>query len=283
MNRMGTIAGRPNSRMLTLLPLAILAAVAIVALTLTLSAADAEAQTPTPLKPNLQAQPARDFHLETTQNGDTLLRFSTTSWNSGAGPLELVPKQILGSGDVRVWQRIYDDAGGSADVDSGVISFDDGHNHFHFKDYATYRLLEDKNGVPGVEKGQGNKTTFCIMDTTRINHRLPDAPKRAVYRTCGADVQGMSVGWGDTYGYRLSGQSIDVTGLATGNYWLQIEIDPKNRLLEESAPDDADNTSAVLIFLNVDAGIVELVGGDKPGNGNGNGGCNPNRPNCPGS
>ncbi|NIN68375.1 MAG: hypothetical protein GTO63_27445 [Anaerolineae bacterium] len=35
----------------------------------------------------------------------------------------------------------------------------------------------------------------------------------------------MSVGWGDTYGYRLEGQSLDITGLADGTYVLRIVID----------------------------------------------------------
>ena len=44
------------------------------------------------------------------------------------------------------------------------------------------------------------------MDTTKIDARLPGAPRKSVYSTCYANVQGMSVGWGDTYGSYLAGQ-----------------------------------------------------------------------------
>jgi hypothetical protein len=37
---------------------------------------------------------------------------------------------------------------------------------------------------------------------------------------------GISVGWGDKYGWRLARQWIDVTGLASGEYYLKLTFDP---------------------------------------------------------
>ncbi len=107
-----------------------------------------------------------------------------------------------------------------------------------------------------------------VNDTDRINHRLPGAPKRSVYRTCSSEIQGMSVGWGDTYRYYLAGQAIDVTDLPDGDYELTIEVDPKKRLLETN---DADNTSTMLLRISVSDGTVGVLGGDGSGPGNGNG------------
>src|SRR5262245_15466768 len=95
------------------------------------------------------------------------------------------------------------------------------------------------------------------MDTTPVNPSLPGSPTSAVYTTCHPDVQGMSVGWGDTYGRTLAGQSIDFTANPSGDYKLMIEIDPKKRLLEI---DDGDNTSCALLRINATTLTVQVLG-----------------------
>ena len=91
-----------------------------------------------------------------------------------------------------------------------------------------------------------------------MNTKLPGAPKQAVYNTCGASVQGMSVGWGDTYGYQLVGQEIDIIGLPNGDYRLRIELDPKNKLVETN---ETDNVSTIDIRLS--NGTVNVIGGGR--------------------
>jgi len=86
------------------------------------------------------------------------------------------------------------------------------------------------------------------MDTTAVDTSLSGAPSSAYYSTCGSVRQGMSVGWGDTYGSFLSGQSISVSGLPSGTYKLIIQIDPQRRLLEEN---ENDNSSCVLLDLQL--------------------------------
>jgi hypothetical protein len=86
------------------------------------------------------------------------------------------------------------------------------------------------------------------MDTNAVDTSLPRAPNKPVYVLCGNAMQGMSVGWGDTYTNQLPGQSIDLTGLPDGVYKLIIEADPKNRLLEIN---ESDNTSCVLLRISV--------------------------------
>jgi len=191
------------------------------------------------LLPNLEALPAEGMCLQTTLSGSTWLRFSTTSWNSGTGALELVAGKIdRKAKKQKVYQRIDSSDGSSRDVLAGFFVWHQTHNHFHFEDYAYY-ILQPVN-APGASARTSTKTTFCIMDTTEI---APLAGA-AFYTTCGKSVQGMSVGWGDTYGFYLDGQAIDVTGLPNGEYRLEIVVDPKNRLSEV---DEADNTSAVML------------------------------------
>lgn len=204
------------------------------------------------LLPNLQALPADDIHLETTSTGRTLLRFSATSWNSGTGPLELVAGAVdRPRKKQKIYQRVYAEDGSYRDRLAGSFIWHDLHNHFHFQDYAHY-ILKPVLAL-GAER-TATKTTFCVMDTTPVNTQLPEAPRAPVYSTCGRLIQGMSVGWGDTYESYLAGQEIDVTDLPDGVYELQIVVDRKNLLLES---DDTDNTSWVQILLSGD--IVQVI------------------------
>ena len=213
----------------------------------------------TPLLPNLKAQPASQLRIETTPAG-SFLRFSTTTWNAGTGPVEL----IGGSTDSstrkqQVTQRIFNSDGSYADHVAGAFEWHPEHAHIHFDDYALYTL--QPVDAPGGSSRTGSKTTFCIIDTTKMP-RVAGAPKRPVYTTCG-QFQGMSAGWGDTYGYWLPGQEMDITGLPDGDYRLSIVADWKNRIIESN---DADNTSAV--DLRFSDGAVEVIGGRR-GHGNG--------------
>lgn len=216
----------------------------------------------TELVPNLKALPASDVRLQQTADGRTLLRFSTTGWNNGAGPLELRAGAIdTANGKQDVSQRVYADDGSVRDILAGTFEWHEEHSHFHFEDYALYTLKPLTNAQADRV---GTKMTFCVMDTTRMNTKLPGAPKHSVYSTCGSQVQGMSVGWGDTYGYQLAGQEIDVSGLPDGDYRLMIELDPKKRLLET---DETDNVSTVDIRLS-NGTVGAIGGGGRPGRGN---------------
>ena len=203
--------------------------------------------------PNLTPFSAADMRLETKIDGSVHLRFSTTSWNKGIGPLELVAGVVdIVNGKQKVFQRIYSDDGSYKDTLAGSFVWHEGHGHFHFDDYALYTL--QPVNAPGASDRTSAKTTFCIIDTTRVNTRLPGAPKHAKYRTCSSSVQGMSVGWGDRYGYSLEGQSIDITGLPNGDYNLKIEVDPKKRIIESNEDDNISN-----VLIRITNGTVTVI------------------------
>lgn len=227
------------------------ASVALVLATRGLSAQAAER------KPNLVAFPAAPFSLAVVQSGGVIsLRFATTSWNNGAGPLELRAGEVSADGQrKKVYQRVYLTDGTFYDKYAGEFEFHPAHDHFHFGDYALYTLRPVN--APGASARQSAKTTFCVMDTTLVNTSLPGAPLSAVYSTCGAVMQGMSIGWGDTYNAGLAGQSFDVTDLPNGDYEILIDIDPKSQLVESTR---ADNSSCLRIRLSVSAGTVKSLG-----------------------
>lgn len=218
------------------------------------------AQTATDLLPNLTPLPASSLSLVRNLSGTTTLRFSTTSWNNATGPLELVAGAVdTGSGKQQVFQRVDLSDGTYYDHFAGWVQWHQAHNHFHFDDYALYTL--QPVNAPGGSIRTGSKTTFCVMDTTKIDGSLPGAPAQAFYSTCGNQIQGMSVGWGDTYGSNLAGQGLDFTGNPDGIYQLKIEIDPKKLLLEAT---ETDNVSCVL--LNIQSSTVTIL--DSSGNCN---------------
>ena len=86
------------------------------------------------LRPNLRAFPA--FDLSVVPNADTgnpELRLSATSWNSGAGPLELVAG-ATGQAGQDVYQRVYKVGGSYTDYLAGTFVWHPQHNHFHFEE-----------------------------------------------------------------------------------------------------------------------------------------------------
>ena len=209
--------------------------------------------TATENRPNLVATPAFNMSV-VRESGVTNLRFSTMSWNSGTGPLELRAGAIdLDQVTQKVYQRVFRSDGSYYDNFAGDFVYHPTHAHFHFEDYAVYRLVPVS--APGASERQSAKTTFCVMDTNKISN-FP-GPASAVYSSCGADIQGMSVGWADTYGAHLAGQSFDVTTSPDGDYNLIIDIDPRLRILESN---ESDNSACVRVRLSVSARTVQNLG-----------------------
>ena len=202
--------------------------------------------------PDLRMLKAFDLRIRSS-GGVKLLRFSTTTWNRGAGRLELSP--VNSGGTTYAYQRLYShDASNNWYVASeeliGTFTFHQAHNHWHFDDFAVYQLRNvNADGSMGSQiRRAGTKQTFCIADTTQIDSTLEHAaPQTYPASNCDQNnVQGLSVGWGDTYGYYLDGQSIDITGLPNGVYYLYQVADQDNLIKETN---DSNNSSAVKIRI----------------------------------
>jgi hypothetical protein len=149
----------------------------------------------TPLYPNLQTLEPADLRFDTATSNDTthnVLRFSNTVWNSGEGRLELRAKTVKPTSGkkARVTQRIYDDEGGYTNKQVGDFVYHPYHNHFHFENFADYELWTRADYERWLSGGQGlaqrrvTKTTFCLMDTNRVQ-ALPGSPSSPYYAQCG--------------------------------------------------------------------------------------------------
>jgi hypothetical protein len=213
------------------------------------------------LYPNLRTLPVSDLYFDQhpADQATVILRFANTVWNAGEGRLEL--ESDLDSTDMPkpIYQNLYDaPTGGNRTERKRVASdfiFHPQHNHFHFADFAEYLLLgQDATGAYRPMKTEGIKTSFCIMDTRRIDGDHPDQ-----YKTCSTDRQGLSPGWADSYGSSLYDQWI-VLGdqpLSDGEYAVQSIADPRGLLDEGGGAREADNTA--ITYFKVEGGAIRNV------------------------
>lgn len=185
--------------------------------------------------------------------GRTLLRLTTSVANVGAGPLEIRGDTIHEDGTQDVLQRIYNSDGSFTDQMSGTFSYHPEHGHIHFDRFTQFHLREVTAGDGvGAIVASGDKSSFCLIDVRSYDETLPGAPGLRQYHACN-EYQGISVGWADVYIKALPDQWIDVTGVADGRYWLEVEIDPEHWIVES---DETNNVSRILIDLENSGGPV---------------------------
>ena len=203
----------------------------------------ATALAPQSLLPDLTswADQSKGFIYDWTVVGNTL-RLTTAMANIGTGPLELRGGATQGTAQ-DVYQRVYAADRTFTDVLAGTFTYHPEHGHIHFDDFAQFRL---RAVLPGSGVGSivasGGKTSFCLLDVERYNNSGPGSPQ---FLSCG-QIQGISVGWADVYDRGLEGQSIDITNVPDGDYWLETVVDPDNRLVESN---ENNNITRIQIAL----------------------------------
>jgi len=206
------------------------------------------AVTPQALLPDLTpwASQSKGFMYDWTVSANEL-RLTTAMANIGAGRLELRGGAVHGNTQ-DVHQRVYEPNGAYTDLLAGTFTYHSGHGHIHFDGFAEYRLRQVlAGGGVGDVVATGGKVSFCLLDVERYNTSGPGSP---YFLNCG-QVQGISVGWADVYDRGLPGQSIDITSVPNGTYWLEVMVDPQNHLLES---DESNNTTRIQIAISRSGG-----------------------------
>lgn len=188
------------------------------------------------------------YTVTTTVPNQVLYRFSQPIANIGEGALEL--RETTDPSFVQnIWQRFYDDSGGPI-TEEHLGTFPNAHppyGHMYLVGIAEYRLrtVTSGNGV-GPVVASYLKTSYGLYDYYQYNLSLEGAPPSPQYRGQNQYL-GISVGWADLYPDYLPGQYIDVTDVPTGQYWLEVEVDPNGLIVESN---DANNLTRVLVDLN---------------------------------
>ena len=154
-----------------------------------------------------------------TPGTHTVLRFTVTTPNIGDADV------FIGS----PLKHMDPNGDGNFSDQDGLFEFATCHQHFHFKHYATYRLI-DSNG----KEWKAAKRGFCMLDTDPYNVNNGDGTWN--YRNCGNltidGFQGISDGWADTYVWKLGGQYFVLDGgdgqpvIPPGTYKIQVEVNP---------------------------------------------------------
>ena len=149
-----------------------------------------------------------------TPGTHTLVRFTVTTPNIGNADL------FLGDPNAHVA------------ANDGLYEFASCHQHYHFKHYATYELVDPSNGFVWKAAKRG----FCMLDTDPNPANLGEPAKTWQFRSCGGigipGNQGISHGWSDTYVFKLGGQYFLLDGgdgqppVPPGTYMLRITVNP---------------------------------------------------------
>lgn len=166
--------------------------------------------------------------------GRDLLVFVSAVDNLGDGPIVLDARRDTRTDPMAVAQ-VVDRADGSTKTRRlrAVLRYveSETHAHWHLEEFERYELRR----ADGTSVGRDRKTGFCLGDRyERTSVELPRKPARPVWEEeCGKGEpdalrvrQGISPGYGDDYVPRLEGQSIDVTGVASGRYVLVHRVNP---------------------------------------------------------
>ena len=158
-----------------------------------------------------------------------LIRFTVTTPN-------------IGDADVFVGNPIdHMDPNGDGDFadQDGMFEFASCHNHFHFQNYAVYRLIERRPDGSDGKVWRSSKKGFCMLDTdpnpTSTYSNEQPAGDRNFY-ACGTTTargfQGVSHGWSDTYIWYLGGQYFVLDGgdgqdpVPPGLYYIEVTVNP---------------------------------------------------------
>ena len=130
-------------------------------------------------------------------------------------------------------------------ANDGLYEFAACHNHFHFKNYTLYELIDPNTGFTWRAAKRG----FCMLDTDPNPAWLGQAPGPNYYLSCGRvgvpGNQGISHGWSDTYRFFLGGQYFILDGgdgqppVPPGTYMIRITVNPPY------APDASGNCPRV--------------------------------------
>jgi hypothetical protein len=204
--------------------------------------------------PDLIPLPAYGMWVGSHRDGREWLSFGADLWNAGPGNLVVEGYRQPAEDVMDAWQYfLAPDGTVTGKADAGRLEYDtrDGHDHWHFRQFATYQLL-DTNKQKIV---RSKKEAFCLAPTDAIDMTVPNAEwipySVGLGSACGGPSalwirENLDVGWGDTYYQGLPGQSFEVTDLPNGRYYVAVIANPKDKLIEGNT---SNNVSLRRIFL----------------------------------
>lgn len=118
-------------------------------------------------------------------------------------------------------------------ANDGLFEFASCHEHFHFRHYALYELVNPVTGFVWRAAKRG----FCMIDVEKYGAYPGPNNNDRKFLSCGAPGepgnQGISKGWSDVYVWKLGGQYFVLDGgdgqppVPPGNYIIRITVNPR--------------------------------------------------------
>jgi hypothetical protein len=210
---------------------------------------------------DLVALPA--FYIGTDhRRGTDWLSFASNVWNRGPAPLVVEGFRAEGEDLMDAYQYFYSDGEvvGRAPVGSFELDERDGHHHWHFLQFARYRVLDSDR----VHVVRSHKQSFCLAPTDPIDLLAPGAMWRTDdlgYSHCAGESsiwirETLPAGWGDTYYQSVAGQAFDITDLPNGTYFIEVTANPLG-LLYDARP--GNDTRLRKIILGGEPGARTVI------------------------
>lgn len=202
--------------------------------------------------PDLIALPSWGIAVE-NRRYRSMLTFGATVWNGGASALVVEGFRRTDEPIMDGYQYFYDGDEVVGKAPAGELEFDDrdGHDHWHFKQFGAYSLLD----ANGNEVRVSRKEAFCLAPTDAIDLTIPEADWNPGYiglsTACGGPNsiwtrEILPLGWGDTYYQGLPGQSFYITKLPNGHYFIKVEANPGELLFEQTATNNLELREIIL-------------------------------------
>jgi hypothetical protein len=193
--------------------------------------------------PDLVALPA--FYIEAVgRRNKDVLTFAANIWNRGPAPLIVEGFRDTDARVMDAYQYFSLDGRVVGKAPVGGFEFDrrDGHDHWHFLQFARYRLLDARGH--GVVRS--HKQSFCLAPTDAIDMLVPRAtwrPDSIGFSQCGHRDsiwirEVLPAGWGDTYFQWVGGQAFDISDLPNGRYYIEVRANPQGLLYDRTTAND---------------------------------------------
>lgn len=212
------------------------------------------------LLPDIQVKELDDSaYIAISNEGKKVLHFPSTFFNTGDGPLELSGSSDEKNLVIETTQQIYRSDGTKKIQRVGSFVFHINHKHWHFENFVEFEIYSLKNGSELDQKiASTGKMTFCIHDYAPLPETFPGKPAEVVYPWCeeSIGIQGISVGWVDTYTADVSGQEINITNITDGIYAFHATVDPENRLLEKNK-----NNNTSISYIKISGNNITILTG----------------------
>ena len=178
------------------------------------------------------------------------LNFGATVWIGGSSPLDVEGFRKPGTPTLTAYQYFWRNGRIIGRAKVGTMGFAE-YNHWHFKQFARYVLLNAGKKVAL----RSHKEGFCIAPTDAVSLALPGATWQpneiGLSGACGSPSalwvqEYLPLGWGDTYDQSIPGEAFNITHLPDGTYYIEIIANPEHLLHEVTRSNDVSLRKVII-------------------------------------